>query len=153
MNTSNASKTTPLGVELIDNTLQIITSMQQKRKELEGENDDLKDRLNKVEQSRTNMDYEKSKYMEGAVWYGRKVTNEIERLCHTVETLVREFMYRESNQSSSNGFAKNNDRNQIWFTEAIKKASMDLYENSIMMLESAIHNMDEAKANLTQTNV
>jgi hypothetical protein len=45
------------------------------------------------------MDYEKSKYMEGAVWYGRKVTNEIERLCHTIETLVREFMYRESNTS------------------------------------------------------
>jgi hypothetical protein len=103
------------------------------------------------------MDYEKSKYMEGAVWYGRKVTNEIERLCHTIETLVREFMYREANthhQSSSNGFAKSNEnRNQLWFTEAIKKASMDLYENSIMMLESAIHNMDEATANLTQTNV
>ncbi len=28
LNTSNSSKTTPLGVELIDNTLQIITSMQ-----------------------------------------------------------------------------------------------------------------------------
>jgi len=101
------------------------------------------------------MDYEKSKYMEGAVWYGRKVTNEIERLCHTVETLVREFMYREVS-TSSNGFAKStteNNRNQTWFTEAIKKASMDLYENSIMMLESAIHNMDEATANLTQTNV
>ena len=129
--------------------------MQQKRKELEGENEDLKDRLNKIEQSRTNMDYEKSKYMEGAVWYGRKVTNEIERLCHTVETLVREYMYREVS-ASSNGFAKStteNNRNQTWFTEAIKKASMDLYENSIMMLESAIHNMDEASANLTQTNV
>jgi len=129
--------------------------MQQKRKELEGENEDLKDRLNKIEQSRTNMDYEKSKYMEGAVWYGRKVTNEIERLCHTVETLVREYMYREVS-ASSNGFAKStteNNRNQTWFTEAIKKASMDLYENSIMMLESAIHNMDEATANLTQTNV
>ena len=116
----------------------------------------MKERLNKIEQSRTNMDYEKSKYMEGAVWYGRKVTNEIERLCHTVETLVREFMYREStthNQSSSNGFAKHNDRIQVWFTEAIKKASMDLYENAIMMLESAIHNMDEATANLTQTNI
>ena len=49
MNTLNASKTTPLGVELIDNTLQIITSMQQKRKELEGENEDLRDRLNKIE--------------------------------------------------------------------------------------------------------
>ncbi len=101
------------------------------------------------------MDYEKSKYMEGAVWYGRKVTTEIERLCHTVETLVREFMYRESNQSSSQGFGKSheNNRKQVWFTEEIKKESMDLYENSIMMLESAIHNMDEATANLTQTNV
>ncbi len=29
---------------------------------------------------------------------------------------------------------------------------MDLYENAIMMLESAIHNMDEATANLTHRN-
>ena len=143
--------TTPLGVELIDNTLQIITSMQQKRRELEAENQELKDRIAKIEMSQNNMDYEKSKYMEGAVWYGRKITNEIERLCHAVETLVREFVYRESQSSSQYGFGRA-DRNQTWFTEAIKKASMDLYENAIMMLESAIHNMDEATANLTQTN-
>ena len=92
----SAKATTPLGVELIDNTLQIITSMQLKRRELEAENQELKDRIAKIEMSQNNMDYEKSKYMEGAVWYGRKITNEIERLCHAVETLVREFVYRES---------------------------------------------------------
>ena len=115
LNTSNVAKgaIAPLGVELIDNTLQIITAMQQKRKELEGENEELRDQIGKIELSHTNMDYEKSKYMEGAVWYGRKVTNEIERLCHTVETLVREFMYRESasSQYGISGAAKNNDRN------------------------------------------
>jgi hypothetical protein len=28
---------------------------------------------------RESMDYEKSKYMEGAVWMGKRITNEIER--------------------------------------------------------------------------
>ena len=72
--------------------------MQQKRKELELENEELRERLSKIEVSRSNMDYEKSKYMEGAVWFGRRITNEVERLCQAVETLVREYQYREGNQ-------------------------------------------------------
>ena len=67
---------------MIDNTLQIITSMQQKRKELEGENEDLRGQMTKIVMARENMEYEKAKYMEGAVWFGRRVTNEIEKLCH-----------------------------------------------------------------------
>ena len=47
----SAKATTPLGVELIDNTLQIITSMQLKRRELEAENQELKDRIAKIEMS------------------------------------------------------------------------------------------------------
>ena len=39
-------------------------------------------------------DYEKSKYMEGAVWFGKRLTNEIERLCQVVDTLVREYQSR-----------------------------------------------------------
>jgi hypothetical protein len=30
--------------------------------------------------------------------------------------------------------------------EALRKATMNLYENSITMLESAVHNMEEAQA-------
>ena len=67
---------------MIDNTLQIITSMQQKRKELEGENEDLRGQMTKIVMARENMEYEKAKYMEGAVWFGRRVTHEIEKLCH-----------------------------------------------------------------------
>jgi hypothetical protein len=159
----------PLGVDLIDNTLQIITSMQQKRRELEAENEDLRVQMGKITAARDNMDYEKAKYMEGAVWFGRRITAEIEKLCHQVETMVREYFYRENNSGGSykaqslagssasmmgggagtrNGCATSNERNVAWLTEAIKKASMDLYETAITMLESSIHNMDEAQVNI-----
>ena len=71
--------------------------------------------------------------------------------------MVREYFYRENNSGirsshGSNGFVpKNGDRNMQWLTEAIKKASMDLYETAITMLESAIHNMDEAQLNVTSS--
>lgn len=68
-------------MDLVDNTLQIITSMQQQRRQIELENEDLKERLKRLEQLRCNQDYDKAKYMEGAVWLGKRVANEIEKVC------------------------------------------------------------------------
>lgn len=47
------------------------------------------------------MEYEKAKYMEGAVWFGRRVTNEVEKLCTMIDSLVREYHLREAAASSS----------------------------------------------------
>ena len=48
---------------------------------MEVENEDLKEKVRKLETVNVNLEYDKKKYMEGAVWMGRKVTNEIERIC------------------------------------------------------------------------
>ena len=71
--------------------------MQQKRKELEAENEEMRAEMTKMTRARENMEYEKAKYMEGAVWFGRKVTNEVEKLCQQVDTMVSEYHYREGN--------------------------------------------------------
>jgi hypothetical protein len=55
--------------------------MQKQKKDLEGEITELKDRLEHAEAVRQSQDYEKSKFMEGAVWFGKKMTNEVEKLC------------------------------------------------------------------------
>jgi len=55
--------------------------MQQQRKAIEHENSELKERLSKLEAIKNNLDYDKAKYMEGAVWMGKRVTNEIEKVC------------------------------------------------------------------------
>ena len=55
--------------------------MQQQRKAIEQENQELKERVNKLEAVKGNLDYDKAKYMEGAVWMGKRVTNEIEKVC------------------------------------------------------------------------
>jgi hypothetical protein len=53
--------------------------------------DGLKERLERAENVNRGMEYEKAKYMEGAVWFGKRVTSEVERLCQTVEILTREL--------------------------------------------------------------
>ena len=132
-----------MGVELIDNTLQIITGMQQQKKEIEVENSALREQLDEALRVRESMDYEKAKYMEGAVWMGKRITNEIERLCQTMDSLIREFTDREGLlHSSTTSFGKGT--NAQWLMSALKKGSMDLYEATITMLESAILNMEDA---------
>jgi hypothetical protein len=40
---------------------------------------------------REGQEYEKAKYMEGAVWMGKKVSNEIEKACSSIDHLILEF--------------------------------------------------------------
>ena len=88
----------PVGVELIDNTLQIIGQMQQQKKVLQAENDDLRNRLQKFEQVHSEGIEEKKKYMEGAVWMGKKLSNEIEKVCQSYEFLLLEYNQRIQKQ-------------------------------------------------------
>ena len=54
----------------------------------------MKERLKKLEQVRCSQDYDKAKYMEGAVWLGRRVANEIEKTCQTVDGIIIEYKQR-----------------------------------------------------------
>lgn len=62
--------------------------MQTQKKELEVENEELKIRVKKLEAIKGTQEYEKSKYMEGAVWMGKKVSNEIEKACTKIDNLI-----------------------------------------------------------------
>jgi hypothetical protein len=93
--------------------------------------------------------------MEGAVWLGKRVANEIEKVCQTVDGIIIEYNQRAEgfkfDQTSFGG--KNTDvlnlqRNQVWFLEAIKHSTMELYETTITMLESAVFHMEEAQTRL-----
>lgn len=111
------------------------------------------------------MEYEKAKYMEGAVWFGRRVTGEVERLCQTIDILTRELTQRDQHDralESTTSFGGSprfktqlaqSNRNVAWFLEALKKATMNLYESTITMLESAVLNMEEAQSKLSAQQV
>ena len=105
------------------------------------------------------MEYDKQKYMEGAVWMGKKVTNEIERVCQQIDSIIKEYHQRINDQTQSQkgasfGFRPTDivtlQRCQAWFLEAIKNCNYELYEKSVTMLESAIIHMDEAQKKLNE---
>jgi cell division septum initiation protein DivIVA len=90
-------------VELIDNTLQIITSMQTQKRDLQQENDTLKQQLAQAVEARESLEYERAHYMQGAVWMGGKLSTEIERMCQRIDDIVREYTHRESEHGIING--------------------------------------------------
>ena len=75
--------------------------------------------------------------MEGAVWMGKKLTNEIEKVCQSYEFLIMEYHQRQAESTQGNA--------QQWLVEAVKQAGFDLYEKTITILESAIFHMEDAQ--------
>ena len=88
------SQKAPQGVDLIDNTLQIIQQMQQQKNLLKTENEQLMERVGQLEKCITEGTDEKKKYMEGAVWMGKKMSTEVERVCQSFEFLLVEYKQR-----------------------------------------------------------
>lgn len=60
---------------------------------LQVENDELKAKLEKHAYISEGID-EKKKYMEGAVWMGKKLSNEVEKVCQSYEFLLLEYNQR-----------------------------------------------------------
>jgi hypothetical protein len=54
----------------------------------------LKEKVKKLETIKGTQEYDKAKYMEGAVWMGKKMSNDIEKLCQSVDSLIQEFNQR-----------------------------------------------------------
>jgi len=62
----------------------------------------LREKLKKFEMIRGNQDYDKAKYMEGAVWIGKRVTNEIEKVCTSIESIIAEYNTRTAGVTFNN---------------------------------------------------
>lgn len=48
----------------------------------------MKEKVKKLEAVKGTQEYDKAKYMEGAVWMGKKMSNDIEKLCSSVDLLI-----------------------------------------------------------------
>lgn len=101
---------TPAGVEMVQNNLLMVTKMQQQRKEMEAENAQLKQNLSKMQLMQSNETHDKQKYMEGAVWMGKRMSGEVERICKVFETLMEDYKQRFSDFERA--FRVENDNSQ-----------------------------------------
>ena len=52
---------------------------------MQEENEFLKENLLKLKEVAKDETFEKQKYMEGAVWMGQRMSNEVERACKVFE--------------------------------------------------------------------
>ena len=85
---------TPAGVEMVQNNLQMVAKMQSQRKEMQAQNSQLKQDLSRLQVLASNESHDKQKYMEGAVWMGRRMSGEVERICKVFETLMEDYKNR-----------------------------------------------------------
>lgn len=111
--------------------------MQQQKKQIQIENDNLKTQIEKLNSIHKEGAGHKRKYMEGAVWMGKKLSNEIEKTCQSFEFLIMEYNKRLAEEAD-------HKRASHWLIEAVKHSGFDLYEKTITILESAIFHMEDA---------
>lgn len=129
-----------LGNELITGTLQTINQFQRQKKILVFEKELLAKRVQQLEElNNSNFDTEqKRRYMEGAVWMGQRLSNEIESLCNSLDYLLDEYNNRiyNSTGNAEKIITQVNTATQ-WLMQAIKSSGCNLYEKSIQVLEGA----------------
>lgn len=66
----------------------VVAHLQANRKVMEQENGKLKIELKRIKEMNEQQVDDKRKYMEGAVWMGRKITSEVEKVCQGFEVLA-----------------------------------------------------------------
>ena len=66
----------------------VVAHLQANRKVMEQENEKLKIELKRIKEMNEQQVDDKRKYMEGAVWMGRKITSEVEKVCQGFEVLA-----------------------------------------------------------------
>jgi hypothetical protein len=89
-----AQREPPMGAQLIDNTLQTITNIQQQKKDLLNQNESLNKRVLMLEQIYSQGFDEKQRYMEGAIWMGHRLQSEIKGMLIAIEYLAEELAQR-----------------------------------------------------------
>ena len=77
---------------------------------MEAENAQLKQNLSKMQLMQSNETHDKQKYMEGAVWMGKRMSSEVERICKVFETLMEDYKQRFSDFERA--FRVENDNSQ-----------------------------------------
>ena len=63
---------------------------------MEAENAQLKREVGRMQHLASNESHDKQKYMEGAVWMGKRMSGEVERVCKVFETLMEDYKKRFS---------------------------------------------------------
>lgn len=115
--------------------------MQEEKREIIEENENLKARFEDIEELRRNSDYEKTKFMEGASWMATKVIREKEKYDERNQELFKEFDLRIQGCESDPSIAF---RTIKWLKEAIEVSGLELDEVLGSLQDSAQYNMEEA---------
>lgn len=107
------------------------------------ENDELRAKVHHLNRLQNEQTGDKHKFMEGAVWMGKKMTAEVESICQSFEFLLIEYRQRLADPEHKDSAAE-------WLSEAVKAAGFDLYEKTINILEGAAYHQDDAQQQLKQ---
>ncbi len=89
------AKVNPSATEVIDESLKMAHAIQFQKKALNDENERLKKKVGVLESLVNAEDVEREKYMEGAAWMAKLLSEETDKYISTVENLCEEYRKRK----------------------------------------------------------
>ena len=148
---NNKLKTSPVGIELVDNALKVASSFQNTKKCLENEIENLKKQLShKEEKYHGTHQY----YNQGCFWMAKKANEEIELFSKTIDDLYNEYENRVRNSNLINGQDDLMDYNLRvvnnavkWFFDTMKDMVASMKEKFYNWKYDTQKNLDSLKVN------
>ena len=148
---NNKLKTSPVGIELVDNALKVASSFQNTKKCLENEIENLKKQLShKEEKYHGTHQY----YNQGCFWMAKKANEEIELFSKTIDDLYNEYEDRVRNSNLITGQDDLMDYNLRvvhnavkWFFDKMKDMVANMKEKFYNWKYDTQKNLDSLKVN------
>ena len=148
---NNKLKTSPVGIDLVDNALKVASSFQNTKKCLENEIENLKRQLaQKEEKYHGTHQY----YNQGCYWMAKKANEEVELLDKTIDDLYNEYEERVRNSNLMTGQNDLMDYNLRvvnnsvkWFFNTLKDMISSMKEKFNNWKYDTQKNLDILKAN------
>ncbi len=84
----------PAGIDIVDETLKVASSMQRQNVELTEKAAGLLRRVSELEELISGEDIDKARFMEGAAWMAEKLLDEVSRYASQLDELIAEYNRR-----------------------------------------------------------
>ena len=128
----------PTDKGVVDETLKMAGSLQKQNTDLTGKITELVNRLKELEDIFNGGDYEKAKFLEGAVWMANKISKEIGMYSRQIDELISEFNKRTQEKDIKEEIdVLFISSTQAWLLESIDCACGYLRQKMVTLLDTA----------------
>ena len=136
------------GLTLVDSTVKFTNQVLEERRRLQDENEQLRKKIEALEEARKLDGFDREKFYEGAAWMGKQAVTECDEGLKRFETVKGDYKKR-MNDSAKDQYLR--ERISEWVIDSCERITKETRDHTQAMLENAMRNKNANAKFITST--